>query len=88
MIFGSLVTGGVVHIPDQGTVIDPDEVAGYLATRGIDYVKIVPSHLAALGTGGGLARLLPARTLVVGGEAAGLRTGRRAAGCGQRAGPR
>ncbi|MGD0558007.1 MAG: amino acid adenylation domain-containing protein, partial [Streptosporangiaceae bacterium] len=71
VMFGSLVTGGVVHIPDPGVVTDPDEVAGYLAARGIDYVKIVPSHLAALGSGGRLARLLPARALVVGGEATG-----------------
>ncbi|MGD0245014.1 MAG: amino acid adenylation domain-containing protein [Streptosporangiaceae bacterium] len=70
VLFGSLVTGGVVHIPDAGMVTDPDAVAGYLATRGIDYLKIVPSHLAALGRGRGLARLLPARTLVVAGEAA------------------
>ena len=70
VLFGGLVTGGVVHIPDPGMVTDPVAVAGYLAARGIDYLKIVPSHLAALGSGGGLARLLPARALVVGGEAA------------------
>ena len=70
VIIASLVTGGVLHIPDPGTVTDPDAVAGYLASRGIDYLKIVPSHLAALGSSGRLARLLPGRTLVIGGEAA------------------
>jgi len=70
VIFASLVTGGVLHILDPGTVTDPDAVAGYLAGRGIDYMKVVPSHLAALGSSEGLARLFPARALVLGGEAA------------------
>jgi amino acid adenylation domain-containing protein len=71
VIFAALVTGGVLHVLDAGSVTDPDAVAGYLAGCGIDYLKVVPSHLAALGGGGGLARVLPGRVLVLGGEAAG-----------------
>src|ERR1700735_1434694 len=45
-----------------------------LATGGrgqaVDYLKAVPSHLAALAAGGGLPGVLPARSLVLGGEAA------------------
>jgi amino acid adenylation domain-containing protein len=69
MILASLTTGGKLHVFDQQAVTDPDVVAASLASRGIDYLKIVPSHLAALDGDGGLARVLPARTLVVGGEA-------------------
>ena len=70
VILASLVTGGVLHVVDPGVVTDPAAVAGYLDSRGIDYLKVVPSHLAALAGGGYLAGLLPAKTLVLGGEAA------------------
>ena len=56
---------------DPGVVTDPGVVAGYLAAERIDYVKVVPSHLAALGAAGGLAGLMPGRALVLGGEGAG-----------------
>ncbi len=48
MIFTSLVTGGVLHILDPAAAISPAAVAGYLARHRIDYLKLVPSHLAAL----------------------------------------
>ncbi|MBT8226877.1 MAG: amino acid adenylation domain-containing protein [Dactylosporangium sp.] len=70
MLFTSLATGGVLHILDPDAITDPEAVAGYLAEHGIDYLKLVPSHLAALTSGCELARLLPARTLLLGGEAA------------------
>ncbi len=68
MIFTSLATGGVLHVLSREMITDPDAVAGYLADHSIDYLKIVPSHLAALAAAGGLARLVPARVLVLGGE--------------------
>ena len=86
VIFASLATGGVLHVLDPAAVADPDAVARYLAGRRIDYVKVVPSHLAALGSGGGLARLLPARTLVLGGEAAAPGLAGERAGSGGRPG--
>jgi len=53
-------TGGVLHLVDQDLVTDPAAIRGYLTAQGIDYLKVVPSHLAALATGG-LAGLIPAR---------------------------
>ena len=70
VVFASLVTGGELHILDEGAASDPVAVAGYLVAHGIDYVKVVPSHLAALGAVGGLGSVLPAKSLVLGGEAA------------------
>ena len=72
MLFISLVTGGVLHILDPAAATDPAAVADYLVAEEIDYLKIVPSHLAALAAGAGLERLLPARTLILGGESAPL----------------
>ncbi|WP_203854785.1 non-ribosomal peptide synthetase, partial [Dactylosporangium siamense] len=69
-LFVCLATGGTLHLPGPGVAGDADAVAGYLAEHRIDYLKIVPSHLAALAGRRGAAALLPARTLVLGGEAA------------------
>src|SRR6266700_3307577 len=70
VVLASLATGGQLHVLDAGMVTDPQAVAGYLASRGIDYLKAVPSHLAALGAGpDGMAGVLPGRSLVLGGEA-------------------
>src|SRR5229473_2678909 len=50
-VFTALATGGVLHIIDGALAADPAAVAGWLAGQGIDYLKAVPSHLAARGTG-------------------------------------
>ncbi|MEV4715561.1 amino acid adenylation domain-containing protein, partial [Micromonospora sp. NPDC049374] len=68
-VFVSLVTGGQLHVLGADVVVDPEAVAGYLAAWRIDFVKVVPSHLAAL-SGAGLAEVLPAGSVVLGGEAA------------------
>ncbi|TMR20503.1 amino acid adenylation domain-containing protein [Nonomuraea turkmeniaca] len=70
VVFASLATGGELHVLDAGDVVDPIAVAGYLARHRIDYVKMVPAHLAALGAAGDLKWLLPGSALVLGGEAA------------------
>ncbi|GFJ77846.1 dimodular nonribosomal peptide synthase [Phytohabitans houttuyneae] len=70
VVFISLATGGQLHILDEDAVVDPVAVASYLSDQRIDYVKAVPSHLAALSAGAGMAGVLPARSLVLGGEAA------------------
>src|ERR1700685_3129933 len=67
---GCVVSGGVVHVPGPDVVTDPAAVAGLVARCGIDYLKVTPSHLAALGAAGGLGALVPRRVLVLGGEAA------------------
>ncbi|MEU1290715.1 AMP-binding protein, partial [Kitasatospora sp. NPDC005856] len=70
VVFASLTTGGELHVLDADAVTDPAAVAGYLAEHGIDFVKAVPSHLGALAAAGGAGQVLPARSLVFGGEAA------------------
>ncbi|MER5883789.1 amino acid adenylation domain-containing protein [Streptomyces sp. NPDC001941] len=70
VVFASLVSGGELHILDEGAVTDPVAVAAYLAEYQIDHFKAVPSHLAALASAGGIAGVLPGRSLVLGGEAA------------------
>ncbi|KJY24879.1 non-ribosomal peptide synthetase, partial [Streptomyces sp. NRRL S-495] len=70
VVFASLTTGGELHVLQEGAVTDPSAVAQYLAENRIDFVKVVPSHLAALGAAAGLAALMPAGALVLGGEAA------------------
>jgi amino acid adenylation domain-containing protein len=70
VVFASLVSGGELHVLDEDAVTDPVAVAGYLAEHGIDHLKAVPSHLAALSAAGGVEGVLPAKALVLGGEAA------------------
>jgi amino acid adenylation domain-containing protein len=70
VVFASLATGGQLHVLDPEAVTDPEAVATYLAEHRIDAIKAVPSHLAALGAAAGLERVLPAGSLVLGGEAA------------------
>jgi amino acid adenylation domain-containing protein len=70
VILAALGTGGVLHILPAGQVTEPGAVVGYLRGRAIDYLKAVPSHLAALASTAGLAAVLPRRSLVLGGEAA------------------
>ncbi|MEU6222077.1 amino acid adenylation domain-containing protein, partial [Streptomyces sp. NPDC047022] len=70
VVFASLAHGGELHVLDEAAVTDPVRVGAYFAEHGIDHVKVVPSHLAALGGAGGLERVLPAGSVVLGGEAA------------------
>ncbi|MFF7591554.1 amino acid adenylation domain-containing protein [Kitasatospora purpeofusca] len=70
VVFASLATGGTLHVLDREAVTDPRAVTRYVSEHDIDFVKVVPSHLAALGTSADLAELLPAKGLVLGGEAA------------------
>ncbi|MFJ7498122.1 amino acid adenylation domain-containing protein, partial [Streptomyces sp. NPDC097727] len=69
VVFASLTTGGELHVLEEGAVTDPVAVADYLVEHGIDFLKAVPSHLAALGAAGGVGRVFPGRSLVLGGEA-------------------
>ncbi|MFC6369854.1 amino acid adenylation domain-containing protein, partial [Nonomuraea thailandensis] len=63
VVFAALTTGGELHILPEDAATDPIALSGVRA----DYLKMVPSHLAAMGEP---EPLLPARTLVLGGEAA------------------
>jgi amino acid adenylation domain-containing protein len=69
MVLPALATGGCLHIFGDKQVTDAAAIGDCMTRHGIDCLKIVPSHLAAL-----LAiddRVLPRCRLVVGGEAAG-----------------
>ncbi|MEU2543834.1 amino acid adenylation domain-containing protein, partial [Streptomyces iakyrus] len=72
VVFGCLVSGGVLHVVDADVAVDGRGVARFVRESGIDFVKVVPSHLAALvaGCGGAFGPLVPRRTLVLGGEGA------------------
>ncbi|WP_230421468.1 amino acid adenylation domain-containing protein, partial [Actinomadura soli] len=69
-VFISLTTGGQLHVLDQAAVVDPAAVTDYLRSQRIDFVKAVPSHLAALSDAAGVDQVIPARSVVLGGEAA------------------
>ncbi|WP_396449635.1 amino acid adenylation domain-containing protein [Actinomadura sp.] len=63
----ALATGGRLHmIPKRSSGA---ELAAAMADAGIDYLKMTPSHLAALADEVGAEALLPRRALIVGGEA-------------------
>lgn len=67
VLFPSLVTGGTLHLLSNEVATDSARFADYLRTHEIDYLKIVPSHLAALANATGAA--LPRRAVFLGGEA-------------------
>ncbi|MEV7289962.1 amino acid adenylation domain-containing protein [Streptomyces sp. NPDC093252] len=70
VLFLSLISGGELHLLDEAMVMDAEAVARYLGDHRIDHLKAVPSHLTALSAAIGVRRILPARSLVLGGEAA------------------
>ncbi len=59
VVFASLTCGGELHVLDEDTVTDAVAVRAYLAEHQIDYLKAVPSHIAALGG------VVPSRALVL-----------------------
>ncbi|MFF3756133.1 amino acid adenylation domain-containing protein [Streptomyces sp. NPDC002185] len=67
MLYLALTTGGRVHLLPRR--IAGVELAAEIGRAGIDYLKMTPSHLAALTADAPLAELLPRRALVLGGEA-------------------
>ncbi|HEX2162700.1 MAG TPA: condensation domain-containing protein, partial [Thermoanaerobaculia bacterium] len=68
-VFGALASGGALHVVSAERVSDPEAMADYFARHEIDVLKVVPSHLAALGAASRPERVLPRRRLVLGGEA-------------------
>ncbi|KQB61364.1 MULTISPECIES: non-ribosomal peptide synthetase, partial [Acidovorax] len=67
--FGALCSGRTLHLIPAERVFDPDAFAEYMSRHRVDALKIVPSHLQALLNAATPADVLPARRLVVGGEA-------------------
>ncbi|MFK8332689.1 amino acid adenylation domain-containing protein [Pseudomonas sp. BJa5] len=65
-LFGALYQGATLHVADDTIMQDGDAFARFIGEQGIDCLKIVPSHLAALLEA--RSPVLP-QTLVLGGEA-------------------
>ncbi len=72
-LFPALCTGGQLHLLPESVVLDGHEFADYLRSHEIDYLKIVPSHLAALVAAAGGAPALPRKALILGGESSSTR---------------
>ena len=72
VIFGSLISGGCLHILDYETATSVQRWSSYTQQYPLDVLKIVPSHLQALlsaSEGQVQAQaLLPRKQLIVGGE--------------------
>ncbi|AOX02680.1 hypothetical protein BJP34_27455 [Moorena producens PAL-8-15-08-1] len=69
VIFPCLLTGGCLHVISQEKASDPNSLSEYFSYYHIEYLKIVPSHLAALQASSNPALVLPSQTLILGGEA-------------------
>ncbi|MEM8530667.1 MAG: amino acid adenylation domain-containing protein [Chloroflexota bacterium] len=69
VIFSALVSGGCLHVIAQDRVTHAEELAIYMRDHPIDYMKIVPSHMAALLHTTNPDDILPKQCLILGGEA-------------------
>ena len=71
-IYPALISGGTLHVIGYETATDGGRFAEYAAKYGIDVLKIVPSHMAALLQSQSepeqAKKLLPRKYLVFGGE--------------------
>ena len=72
LIFPALATGGCLHVISQPRSESGALLAEYFSREKIDVLKIVPSHLAALQSGRNPERVMPAKRLILGGEASRL----------------
>lgn len=70
MIFGAWASGGCLHIIADERISSAHGLADYFREQQIDYLKLVPSHLAALLKAYEHGDLLPRRGLILGGESA------------------
>jgi amino acid adenylation domain-containing protein len=66
VIYGSLLSGGNLHVFSKETTSDPEALSKYFKQNQIDCLKIVPSHYKALSQ---QQPLLPQKLLIFGGEA-------------------
>ena len=67
VIYGSLVSGGTLHLFSKETVNNPTVLLNYFKTHSVECLKIVPSHWKVLSVDDDL--LLPTKLLIFGGEA-------------------
>ena len=66
VLYGSLLSGGALHILPREKLLVAEEIHEYLNVHAIDCIKIVPSHWIALSRGEAL--LLPGRMIIFGGD--------------------
>jgi amino acid adenylation domain-containing protein len=69
VIWGSLVTGGSLHVIPYELSIDPDAYSNYVSKNKIEVIKIVPSHLESLFSSINPEKVLPKKLLILAGEA-------------------
>jgi amino acid adenylation domain-containing protein len=69
VIFPALLSGGCLHVIDYDTSMEGDLLRNYFVEHRIDVLKIVPSHLGALLATQSDGGILPAKYLILGGEA-------------------
>lgn len=67
-LFPVLGWGGTIHMISRERSLDAVSLADWLEHHPADFLKIAPSHLAALLTVSRAERLLPAKALILGGE--------------------
>ncbi len=68
-VLGALASGGTLRVFQQDEMRDPASFAAAMQAGPVDVLKIVPTHLSALLEWPESAAILPARRLVLGGEA-------------------
>ncbi len=68
-LFGALCSAGALHLISTEIASDPDRFADYMQAHRVDVLKIAPSHLRGLLSADRPADVLPARVLLLGGEA-------------------
>ena len=68
-VFGALCSGGTLVLIPPTAAADPGALASQMEATPVDVLKITPSHLGALLVAGD-PRVLPRRSLVLGGERA------------------
>ncbi|HEY7594754.1 MAG TPA: condensation domain-containing protein [Actinophytocola sp.] len=64
----ALAGGGALHVVDEATALDPQELGSFLAAHPVDFLTTTPSHLAAMLAVGDAAALRPRRAAVLAGE--------------------
>ena len=69
VIFSALLSGGCLHVIDYNTSMESDLLRNYFVKHRVDVLKIVPSHLGALLATQPDGGILPAKYLILGGEA-------------------
>ncbi len=69
VVFGSLITGGTLHIIPYEMAMNGNMLADYFASHQVDVLKIVPSHFNTLLGSTDRGTILPKEYLICGGEA-------------------